>query len=288
MNVKSDRMNVQREQIKAKNKMEGAMNRDKLTEICKSVSKEHEISIGSVELYYFMESILKSLASSEYGESFVFKGGFLISNVGSKIKLSENTIKQMLKKLSEGSNNNLFQKIQRVVPMKREDKYNGFRVSLLCRVENIKQYVPLDIITEEAYTPRTIEPHYVSVFGEETIAIKSCPIETTLAEKIHTIYSRGLLNSRSKDYYDLYIINKLKNKEVSFEALKEECQKTFLNRETEFDIDKILELLESAKKNKGFKKRWLEYSNTNSYAKDIKVEELLNYEIETVMNMKNV
>ena len=61
-----------------------------------------------------------------------------------------------------------------------------------------------------------------------------------LAEKIQTIYSRGFLNSRSKDYYDLYIIYKIKNKDINPQILIEACKKTFKYRQTEFDLEKII------------------------------------------------
>ena len=88
-----------------------------------------------------------------------------------------------------------------------------------------------------------------------------------LAEKIQTIYARGFLNSRSKDYYDLYIIYKLKDKDVNAEILREACRKTFQYRKTEFDIGKIIDLLENLKTNEAFLKRWQAYSRKNLYAK---------------------
>ena len=66
------------------------------------------------------------------------------------------------------------------------------------------------------------------------------------------------IDSRStvdKDYYDLYIIYKLKDKDVNTEILVEACRKTFRDRKTEFDIDKIVDLLVSLKTNEAFLKR---------------------------------
>lgn len=57
------------------------MNKAKLTAICHNISKESGLPFNSVMLYYFLESILKKLAQSKYHEKFIFKGGFLLSNV---------------------------------------------------------------------------------------------------------------------------------------------------------------------------------------------------------------
>ena len=254
-------------------------------------------------LYYFLESILKKLAESRYKESFIFKGGFLLSSVVGidsrstvdidfllrNMQLSEKNVEQMLKEtLKPEESDDILYEVQSIVPIKEEDQYGGFRASILCKMENIKQVVPLDIATGDIITPHPIEYRYVSSFGEEEIIIKAYTIETMLAEKIQTIYARGFLNSRSKDYYDLYIIYKLKDKDVNAEILAEACRKTFRYRKTEFDIDKIIDLLKNLKTNEAFLKRWQAYSRKNLYAKDITFEEVLDNGIKMVKKMKNV
>ena len=259
------------------------MNKAKLTALCHKVSKEVGLSFNAVMLYYFLESILKKLAKSQYSERFIFKGGFLLSNVVGidsrstvdidfllkNMQLSEENGTQMLSEtLKPEESDDILYEVQSIIPIKEEDQYGGFRANILCKMENIRQTVPLDIATGYIITPHPIDYRYVSSFGEEEIIIKAYPIETMLAEKIQTIYARGFLNSRSKDYYDLYIIYKLKEKDVNAEVLTEACRKTFRYRKTEFDIGKITDLLESLKTNDAFLKRWQSYSRKNLYAKD--------------------
>ena len=253
-------------------------------------------------LYYFLESILKKLAGSKYSEQFIFKGGFLLSSVVGidsrstvdidfllrNMQLSEENIILMLNEtLKPEELDDIFYELQSIVPIKEEDQYGGFRANILCKMENIRQIVPLDIATGDVITPHPIDYKYVSSFEEEEIIIKAYPIETMLAEKIQTIYARGFLNSRSKDYYDLYIIYKLKYKDVNAEILREACRKTFQYRKTEFDIGKIIDLLESLKTNEAFLKRWQAYSRKNLYAKDITFEEVLDNGIKMVKKIKN-
>lgn len=278
------------------------MNKAKLTALCHKVSKESGLSFNAVMLYYFLESILKKLAGSKYKERFIFKGGFLLSSVVGidsrstididfllrNMQLSKENIAQMLKEtLKTEDADDIFYEVQSIVPIKEEDQYGGFRASILCKMENIKQMVPLDIATGDIVTPHPINYKYVSSFGEEEIVIKAYPIETILAEKIQTIYAKSFLNSRSKDYYDLYIIYKLKNKEVNTEILKEACKKTFQYRKTQLDIDEIIGLLEDLKTNEAFLKRWQAYSKKNIYAQDIAFEEVLDNGIKMIKRMKD-
>lgn len=277
------------------------MNKAKLTSLCHKVSKEVGLSFNAVMLYYFLESILKKLAGSKYNERFIFKGGFLLSSVVGidsrstvdidfllrNVQLSEENIVQMLKEsLKSEESDDIIYEVQSILQIKEEDQYGGFRVNILCKMENIRQIVPLDIATGDVITPHPIDYKYISSFGEEEIIIKAYPIETMLAEKIQTIYVRGFLNSRSKDYYDLYIIYKLKDKDVNVEILREACRRTFRNRKTEFDIDKIIDLLENLKTNEAFLKRWQAYSRKNIYAKEITFEEVLKNGIKMLRKMK--
>ena len=277
------------------------MNKAKLTSLIHKVSKEVGLSFNAVIIFYFLESILKKIAGSKFNENFIFKGGFLLSSVVgidsrstvdidfllSNMSLSKENIVQMLKgALKPEESDFISYEVQSIVPIKEEDQYGGFRVNILCKIENIKQIVPLDIATGDIITPHPIDYKYVSSFTEEEIIIKAYPIETMLAEKIQTIYSRGFLNSRSKDYYDLYIIYKIKNKDINPQILIEACKKTFKYRQTEFDLEKIINLLENLKTNEAFLQRWQAYSRKNLYIKDITLEEVLNNGIKLVGKMK--
>ena len=278
------------------------MNKAKLTAICHNISKESGLPFNSVMLYYFLESILKKLAQSKYHEKFIFKGGFLLSNVVGidsrstvdidfllrNMHLSEeNVLKTIQESLEASYSDDISYKVHGISKIKEDDQYGGFRVSILCRMENIRQIVPLDIATGDVITPHPIDYKYISAFGKEDILIKAYPIETIVAEKIQTIYSRGFLNSRSKDYYDLYIIYKLKDKEIDTKILKEACIRTFDYRKTEFDIDKIISLMRMLKTDQAFLDRWNSYSEKNLYARDIKFEDVIDNGINIIEKIKN-
>ena len=202
--------------------------------------------------------------------------------------LSEENVLKTIQELLEASHSDdISYKVNGISTIKEDDQYGGFRVSILCRMENIRQIVPLDIATGDVITPHPIDYKYISAFGQEDILIKAYPIETIVAEKIQTIYSRGFLNSRSKDYYDLYIIYKLKDKEVDTKILKEACIRTFDYRKTEFDIDKIISLMRVLKTDQAFLDRWNSYSKKNLYARDIKFEDVTDNGINIIEKIKN-
>lgn len=117
--------------------------------------------------------------------------------------------------------------------------------------------------------------HNVTLFGDEKISLMSYNLETILAEKIHTIYVRGMANSRSKDFYDVHILIKLRNTELDYAKVKLACKRTFEHRNTIFDKNEIELVIENIEKNQIMQTRWKKFANKNTFAKDIIFEDLI-------------
>ena len=277
------------------------MNKDKLRAICQKLSKETGLSFNAIQTHYFLESILEKIASSDESENFIFKGGFLLANVIGirqrntvdidflirRFSLTEENIKQRFEKIFQsGNDNGITYEIQKIEEIRKEDEYGGFRITVLCRLENIRQMIPLDIATGDPITPSEISYEYKSIFSDKFFEICAYNIETMLAEKIQTVYKRGAFNSRSKDFYDIYILYHLKKAEIDFEHLKEACQNTFKHRYTDFNIDSILNVLTGLKVEKDLKIRWSSYQKRFRYAEEISFDEAVNAVIEVVKNIR--
>ena len=201
------------------------MNKDKLRAICQRVSKETGLSFNIIQTHYFLESILERISDSDESENFIFKGGFLLANlIGIRQRntvdidllirsfaFTRENIKQRFEKILKNINDNgITYEIQKIEEIRKEDEYGGFRITVLCRLENIRQMIPLDIATGDPITPSDIFYEYKSIFSDNFLKIYAYNIETILAEKIQTVYQRGIFNSRSKDFYDIYILYHLK------------------------------------------------------------------------------
>lgn len=166
--------------------------------------------------------------------------------------------------------------------IRKEDEYGGFRITVLCRLDNIRQIIPLDIATGDPITPSEISYEYKSTFNEDVFEICAYSIETMLAEKVQTVYKRGVFNSRSKDFYDIYILYHLKKEVINFEQLKKACQSTFKHRNTNFNIDSILDVLNTLKEEKDLKTRWRSYQKRFTYVGEISFDDVVNATIELV------
>lgn len=254
------------------------------------IATENNLSFNSILIYFFLEAVLKRIASSSSSKNFIFKGGFLLSNVIGisqrttvdmdmilkNYPMNEDSVLELIKKtVSLDLEDGVICTVQDIEPIRDQDDYGGVRVKILCTLENIKQIVPLDIATGDPVTPAPIKYEYTSLFGDEKIPLMSYNLETIIAEKIHTIYVRGLANSRSKDFYDVYIIMKLRNKEIDYSKIETACERTFNYRNTIFDKSEISEILYSIKDNPGMNTRWNSFAKKNIFAKDIKFEDVI-------------
>lgn len=236
-----------------------------------------------------MRLFKKKLSHSPYSKHYIFKGGFLLSNVIGinarstvdidflfhRITLSEETIRQQLKDILTDSNDEILFVIKSIATIKENDEYGGYRVSILCQLENIKQTIHLDIATGDIVTLHPITYDYKPIFDDENFPIIAYTIETILAEKLQTIYSRSFLNSHSKDFYDIYILVKLKKDAIDFSQLQTACTKTFSTRGTELNYNKIIELLNKFKTDAIQNQQWQNYSKKYSYTKNIEFSDVL-------------
>ena len=113
--------------------------------------------------------------------------------------------------------------------------------------------------------------YFTTLFNNEKIKILAYNTETLLAEKIETVISRSIANTRIRDFYDIYIIIKTLNidKEIFIKALIETCNK----RNSLETIKNYQMVLEQLKQDKDIENQWKQYQKRFSYAKNILLPE---------------
>ena len=192
------------------------------------------------------------------------------------IPLSENTIKETFKEifnidLDDGVTFELIS----IKDIRLEDKYGGFRLNILSKLGNNKTYITVELTTGDEITPREIKFGYNSIFEDKKIPIMAYNVETILAEKFHSIVSRCILNTRLKDFYDVYILFNFKEDIINKKMLVKALENTFKKRNTLIDIDEFVNLINDLYNNDSLKKLWSEYQNKNTYAKGISFEDTI-------------
>ena len=276
------------------------MNKYKLRSICKKISDETGLSYNVIQTHYFLETILEKISKSDENQNFIFKGGILLASfIGikqrstvdidfliRKFTLTKENISQKLEKiLKHEVYEDINYEIKKVEEIRKDDEYGGFRIAIECKLDNIRQIILLDIATGDPITPKEIIYKYKSTFDDKIYEIYSYNIETILAEKIQTIYQRGVFNTRSKDFYDVYILFHLKKKEIDYEKLGVACRNTFKHRSNKFNVVDILNVLGTLKGENDMLKYWSNYQDRFRYAKNISFHEVIDTIAELMMNL---
>lgn len=253
----------------------------------KNISREKNVDFNSVMRFYMYDRFVERLSKSKYKDNFILKGGFYLSklfgidnrstmDIDTAIRKAEFTEENLIKMINEiisiDVGDNVKFKIEKTESIRDEDEYGGLRITINFMLENIKDKFHIDLATGDPIYPRPDNYRYESLIGDEIYKVWSYNLETVLAEKIETILSKLETSSRMKDYYDIYLIYKLKFDKIDKEKFRGAVEKTFNTRK--FDADLIANL-NIVKESKVLKDKWISYSRKNSYARDVEFEDTL-------------
>lgn len=232
------------------------------------------------------ERILERLSISEYKNNFILKGGVLLSSIMGidtrttmdmdtclkGINLTEEQLYKVLKNILDTDvKDGVTFEIKNSKPIREDDEYGGLKYNILAKFDNIKVNLSIDIATGDVITPGEIEYNYKMMFEDKALKIMTYNIESIIAEKFQTIISRNVLNSRMKDFYDLYYL--IKYSTFSKDDLRLAIEKTFDKRNT--DIKLINSNISVIQESDLLQDLWKTYSQKHKYTKDIKFEDII-------------
>ena len=239
---------------------------------------------------FMFERILERISVSEYQDNFILKGGLLLAamfgveNRTTKdmdttiigIDISKDKMVNVLNEiLSIDLNDEVKFDIVSITDIREEDDYGGNKYHITGRVNSTKVNLEIDISTGDKVTPKELKFKYPLLFEDRSILINSYNIETILAEKIETVLRRGKYNSRMKDYYDIYLfLTKLRN-EINISILKDAIDNTFTKRDSFEYLNDYDEIIKSIIDSDRIKTNWKSYSNKNSYANNLEVDQIM-------------
>lgn len=233
---------------------------------------------------YMMERYLERVSVSKYHNNFIVKGGVLVTSLlGISMRstmdidttiqnydLSLENAKRMIEDIScIDIDDGVDFTIKSVMKIMDDMEYPGIRFALDSRIGRMITPIKIDVSTGATITPRAIEYDYKLMLEDRSISILSYNIETVFAEKLQTILSRGILNTRMRDFYDVHVLLVSHKREVDSEILKRAFRATCKNRKTENIIDNLKSIYESIACDERLSLLWLSYQRKYSYAKDI-------------------
>lgn len=172
---------------------------------------------------YIMERFLERISLSPYREKFILKGGMLISSMVGvdyrstmdmdttvrNMPLSADHMEKIIKDIIRiPIEDGVTFGIKKITEIMEEEEYGGIRLHLEAVLDTMKIPLKLDVSTGDIITPKEITYQYWLMFEERTIPVLAYNLETVLAEKLETVLRRGTANTRLRDFYDLFLLQK--------------------------------------------------------------------------------
>lgn len=223
----------------------------------RNLARQRGMPAQQMLLFYFQERLLARVAASPYRQHLVLKGGLnLYSRYGASarptidIDLLGWQINHHLESVG-----NMFGEILQVdladgVSFDRElsprtileeADYPGVRLEPVARFQTAHRVLQLDLSFGSVVTPGPEEIAFPSLLLQESYPILAYPLYTIVAEKLAAAVELGTLNTRIKDYFDLYTLVQKENFDPLL--LQQAIQRSFAARGTpQGGVERITQL----------------------------------------------
>ncbi len=210
-------------------------------------AKKQGVDFNRLLLLYVQERFLYRLTHSQYRNAFVLKGGALFYAAHHLQARPTRDLDFLAGKIP--SQPEAFGKVLRdVVAVEVADgvvfdadsiscqaitegaMYEGVRAKVTAHLEAARQTLQIDAGFGDVVTPKPVHFEFPSLLDDKDFAIQAYSWESVIAEKFEAIVKLGDVNSRMKDFYDIWFL--LANHEFEQEILNEAITATFKHRKT--------------------------------------------------------
>ena len=171
---------------------------------------------------YVLEGFLARLAQTPYAHQFVLKGGMLLAALGERrptrdVDLQATTtahdmtavltaVRQIAgTPLADGVTFDPATATAREI--RDEDIYPGVRVMMTAQLATARAHIHIDVSAGDPIIPPAQQVRIPRLLGGEITAV-GYPLVMVYAEKIVTAVTRGTVNTRWRDFADIYLLSR--------------------------------------------------------------------------------
>lgn len=204
--------------------------------------------------HYGLERLLYRLAQSPHRSRFLLKGALLLNAWNAPVSrptrdidllgYAENDVAVMeamfreicaVDVVDDGLRFDATTLIGRRI--KEDADYQGVRLTFVAFLDKARIPMQIDIGFGDVVTPSAEERNYPTLLDLPAPHLRMYPRETVIAEKFEAMVQLGTLNTRMKDFFDIWLLAN----QFSFTGpeLAQAIEKTFANRGTQLDAEPI-------------------------------------------------
>jgi predicted nucleotidyltransferase component of viral defense system len=255
-----------------------------------NIAKSKNTNYQQLLIRYLYERLLYRLSVSQYKEKFCLKGGALlyafekdlprptldIDFLGLKIYNDIETIKNVFTEvLAITCNDGIVFNTSNIKAeeINENNSYHGVKVTFEAKLDSIRQIMHMDIGFGDVIIPTAQELSYPVLLEELPVPqIMAYSLESVVAEKFQAMIELSEVNSRYKDFYDVYKI--LTSQNLNAEVLDEAVKATFVNRSTSYQGNHPL-FSESFAKDESRNTQWKRFLKKIKQDKELKFEDVM-------------
>lgn len=217
--------------------------RQRLLQIARSTGRPFQ----EILQYYAMERFLFRLSVSPYANEFVLKGALmlnvwgvtasrptrdidLLGHVPNEIESVVEIIRRVCRHEVEPDALVFDASSATGIVIKEDADYEGVRITFRGSLQNMRIPMQIDIGFGDVVFPEATLAEYPVLLNHAPPRLHGYRRETIVAEKFEAIVKLGLLNSRMKDFFDIWLLSQ--HFDFDGATLAEAIQRTFVNRRT--------------------------------------------------------
>ena len=229
------------------------MNADSVKARLKNFAVKNGCTFQEALTYYGLERTIYRISVSKYAEHFVLKGGiFLYAIFDRKYERATTDVDLLARRISNSGEEmkSVFRDILSqdiddalvfdidsiaVEDITEFKEYHGLHISAVGYLDRTKIPVGIDIGFGDVIYPDAVKMDFPVILDMDPPRVNAYSLESSIAEKLEAIIHNGYLNSRYKDFYDIYVLSQ--KYEFSYEELRNAVVETFKNRKTKMTMD---------------------------------------------------
>jgi predicted nucleotidyltransferase component of viral defense system len=188
----------------------------------KNKADEIGLDFNQALQYYAMERFLYRLSKTKWADCLIVKGAAMLRvwdgavarptrdiDFLGRIENSPEAVAALVRECLavESADGVEFSADVSVEPITIEDRYPGVRARVETRLAGARMRLQLDIGVADIAVPEPGWVDYPTLLDMDAPHILAYQPATAIAEKFETMISKGLLNSRVKDYYDIWMLS---------------------------------------------------------------------------------
>lgn len=220
-----------------------------------SKAKEANRPFAELLQYYGMERFLYRFSRSKYADKFILKGALMFTvwkvperrttldmdfsaKYDNKVSSIEKVIKEICKVQVVPDGLIFDPKTVGGQKIKEDADYEGVRIKFQGFLERARIPMQFDVAFGDTIYPKPKTVDYPVILDLPKPRLKGYPAESVISEKFEAMVKLGLLNSRMKDFYDLWLM--IRRFDFDGSKLTEALKRTFDRRKTSLPQNKPL------------------------------------------------